>query len=107
MGYIPTIKFNNISGNGIDLETIIAGLKMEQVKSVVFEKFIPNIEQAIKKNKKDCVFCYVNEEYQILINENDYGNVLNIVEEYYISKENYEVCAKIKQLKDAIKERRY
>ena len=102
MNYIPTITFRDD-----DLNTIIAGLEMDQVKSVVFDKFIPNIEQAIKKKKKNVVFCYANEEYQIIINEVDFDNVLNIVEKYYLSKENYEVCAKIKQLKDAIKERRY
>jgi hypothetical protein len=101
MGYIPTVRFRDDN-----LNTIIAGLEMDQVKSVVYEKFIPNIEQAINKNKKNVIFCYTNNEYQVIINENDYYNTLDIIEKYYVIKENFEVCAKIKKLKDVIKERR-
>jgi hypothetical protein len=97
MGYIPTVRFRDNN-----LNTIFTGLEMDQVKSVVYEKFIPNIEQAIKKNKKDCIFCYVGDDYQVIINKQDYKSVLNILEEYYLSKENYEVCTKIKNIKDAI-----
>ena len=97
MGYVPTVKFQNN-----DLNTILAGLELDQVKSVVYENFIPNIEQAIKKNRKDCVFCYAGDDYQVIINKSDYRSVLNILEEYYLLKEKYEVCAKIKNIKDAI-----
>lgn len=101
MSYVPTIRFKNN-----DLNTIINGLGSEQVKSVVFAKFIPNIEQAIKKNKKNVLFCYVGDDYQVIINEINYINTLNILEKYYLEKENYEICAKIKQLKDNNEERR-
>lgn len=91
--YIPTITFRD---NNID--TIINGLETEQVKSFVFDKLIPNIENSIKYKRKNCIFCFVNNEYQVVIPREDYKNVLGILEKYYISKESYEVCAKIQEL---------
>lgn len=102
MGYIPTITFQND-----DINTIFIGLNLDQVKSLTFDTFLPNIEKAIEKNKKNIVFCYAADEYQIVINEKDYNNTLNILENYYKNKENYEICAKIKKLKDVIEERRF
>lgn len=91
--YIPTVRFRDENMN-----TIMAGLDMDQVKSIVFEKFIPNIENAIKRKKKTCIFCYVEDEYQVVVSKEDYKNILEVLEQYYISKESYEVCAKIQEL---------
>lgn len=96
MGYTPTVRFK--SNN---LNTILLGLESEQVKSVTFEKFLLNIEQSIKRNKKNTIFCYVDEDFEVVINEKDYDNILSVLENYYLGKEDYEICAKIKQLKDA------
>jgi hypothetical protein len=64
MGYIPTVRFRSD-----DLNTIINGLDSEQVKSVTFQKFLLNIEQSIKRKKINTVFCYVDDDFEIVINE--------------------------------------
>lgn len=101
MGYIPTVRFRSN-----DLNTILLGLDSEQVKSVTFDKFIPNIEQSIKRNKKNTVFCYVDDHFEIVINEKDYDNILSVLENHYLGKEEYEICAKIKHLKEDNEKRR-
>ena len=94
---IPTINFRDSN-----IETIIAGVNMEQVKSIVFGKFLPNIKVAVEKNKKECVFCFVK-DYQVVIPKEQYKPALETLEKYYTSKEDYpnaivarDLCAKIK-----------
>jgi hypothetical protein len=101
MGYIPTVRFRSD-----DLNTIINGLDSEQVKSVTFQKFLLNIEQSIKRKKINTVFCYVDDDFEIVINEKDYDNILSVLENYYLGKEDYEICAKIKHLKEDNEKRR-
>lgn len=96
MNYIPTVKFRDES-----LETIIAGLEMDVVKNIVFDKFLPNIEYAIKRKKKTVIFCYVD-EFQVVIKKEDFDNTLKIIEEYYVCKENFELCVKVKKLRDSL-----
>ena len=59
MNKIPTINFRDNS-----IETIMAGVNMEQVKSVVFGKFLPNIKVAVEKNKKE----YSNQFKHVSVN---------------------------------------
>ena len=60
MNKIPKVTFREDT-----LECIHAGLAMEQVKSVVYDKFLPIITQAVNKNKKECIFCFVD-NYQFV-----------------------------------------
>lgn len=90
-----------ISFNGTNLEIITRGLELDHVRSVVFERFIPIIENAIKSNKKSCIFCYVG-EYSINIPEKGYVVVLDLLEEYYVAKEDWDKCIILRDLKIAI-----
>lgn len=95
--YIPTIRFRDDN-----LDTILSGLDMEQVKDIVFEKFIPTIKHSIQKKKKTCIFCYVNDEYQVIISRPDWGTVLDYISDYYIKREKYDICAEIRDLKELL-----
>lgn len=89
MSKIPRVKFKDDS-----LKTIFEGVALEQVKKVCFDKFIPNIELAIEKNKNDCVFCS-SDDFNIVIPKSSYKDVLKTLESYYIGNEDFETCAKI------------
>ena len=92
MNKIPTVTFRDDHIN-----TILSGLSMEQVQKVVFDKLIPNLKLAVEKNKKECVFCYV-EDYQIIIPNKSYKQVLNTLEQYYIGKEDFDTCIVLRDL---------
>ena len=98
MSKIPNVKFRDDS-----LDTILAGVGMDQVKKICFDKFIPNFKLAIDKNKKECVFC-TTDDFQIIIPKSSYKNVLKVLEEYYIKNENYEMCAQLVEMFEKIKE---
>ena len=76
---------------------------MEEVKSVVFDKLIPNIKIAIEKNKKECVLCFV-EDCTVLIPKTSYLQTLQTLEKYYLTKENYVNCSLLRDLQTKIKE---
>lgn len=94
---IPTIRFKDSS-----LDTIMAGLKMEQVKEVVFKKFIPNLKEVILKNKKECIFCYVDEDFQVMVSKEDYSKIIECLEKYYLEKEDYDTCIILRDLKSKL-----
>ena len=98
MSKIPNVKFRDDS-----LDTILHGVGLEQVKSVCFEKFIPNFKLAIKKNNKEVVFC-TTEGFSVIIPKSSYKNVLKTLEEYYLFKENFEICAQIVDMFNELKE---
>ena len=89
---IPRINFRDD-----DPATILAGVNMDQVKSVVFDKFLPNLKLAINKNRKECVFCHVK-NYNVIIPKSEYKIVLSTLEKYYAKKEDFEKCSQILEL---------
>lgn len=89
---IPRINFRDD-----DPATILAGVNMEAVKSVVFDKFLPNLKIAIDKKRKECVFCYVK-DYSVVVPKSEYKVVLSTLEKYYATKENFEKCSQILEL---------
>lgn len=95
---IPTVTFQNY-----ELETIMKGLALEQVKQVTFDKLIPNLKYSILKKKKECIFCYV-EDYQIVIQKDSYASVCEKLIEFYSIKEDYVKCAELRDLKEKINE---
>ncbi len=99
MTYTPA----NIIFKNDDLDTILIGLEMDQVKNVSFQKFLPIITQAINKNKKECIFCFVD-NYQIIIPKSSYKSVLNTLEQHYVKNEDFITCSKIIDLINKIKE---
>jgi len=95
---IPIVTFKNNT-----LDNIVKGLAMEQVQQVVYDRFIPTIKQAIDKDKKECVLCFV-EDYQIVIPKSSYKQTLNTLEKYYLSKEDFDKCSLLRDLALKIKE---
>lgn len=89
---IPRINFRDDNP-----ATILAGVNMEQVKSVVFDKFLPNIKNAIDKNRKECIFCHVK-NYNVIIPKSEYKVALSTLEKYYAKKEDFEKCSQIIEL---------
>ena len=96
-------KIPNVTFREPTLDCIHAGLAVEQVKSVVFDKFLPNIKIAIEKNKKECIFCTVG-DFSVVIPKSSYKTTLDTVEKYYVSKEDYTKSAIIRDLSAKIKE---
>lgn len=93
-----------ISFNGTTLDIIHKGLALDHVQLVVFNRFVPIIKKAIEKNKKSCIFCYVG-EFSINIVENDYSVVLSLIEDYFVSREDWEQCIILRDLKTIIDEK--
>lgn len=93
---IPTITFMNY-----ELDTLMKGVAMEQVKSVVFDKFYPNLVLAVNKNKKECVFCYVK-DYQVIVPKDQYKPSLATLEKYYVSKEDWTKSAVLRDLQKTL-----
>ncbi len=89
---IPTVHFKNES-----LDTIVMGLGMDSVQQVIYDKLLPNLEIAVNKNKKECVFCYV-EDYQVIIPKTTYKATLETLEKFYLAKEDYKKCTIIRDL---------
>lgn len=89
---IPTVTFSSES-----LDVIVKGLAMDSVQQVIYDKLLPNIEVSINKNKKECVFCYV-QEYQVIIPQKTYKVTLETLEKYYLLKEDYPKCLTIRDL---------
>lgn len=89
---IPTVRF--LDDN---LNTIVKGLSLDQVQQVIYDKLIPNLKISIEKNKKECIFCYV-QDYQVIIPQKSYLQTLKTLEKYYLTKEDYVKCGIIKDL---------
>jgi len=98
MNKIPKVTFREPT-----LDCIMAGLEMEQVKSVVFDKFIPIITQAVNKNKKECILCTV-EDFKVIVPKSSYKSTLRTIESYYASKENFTTAALLRDLQAKITE---
>lgn len=89
---IPTVTF---ASDSIDI--MMKGLAMDSVQQVIYDRLIPNLETSINKNKKECVFCYV-EDYQVIIPQKTYRSTLETIEKYYLAKEDYSKCSTIRDL---------
>lgn len=94
-------KIPNVTFRSSDLHCIMEGLGSDDVKSVVFERFIPTIKVAVEKKKKECILCTTG-DYSIIVPQSSYSKVLETIEEYYVKKEKFEVCAQIKKLQAQI-----
>ena len=94
---IPNVVFKND-----DLNNILLGVGLEQVKSIVFDKFIPNLEIAIKKNKKECIYC-TSHGFDVVLPKSEFKKAIDTIEKYYIKKENYIICSKLRDLAIQIK----
>lgn len=89
---IPTVTFTHET-----LDIIVKGLSQDNVQQVIYDKLIPNLKLSIEKNKKECIFCYV-QDYQVIIPSKSYLQTLKTLEKYYLAKEDYEKCGIIKDL---------
>lgn len=80
-----------------NLNTIVKGLSQDNVQKVIFDKLIPNIKVAIEKNKKECIFCYV-QDWQIIIPKSSFKSTLDTLLKYYLNKEDYDKCGIVRDL---------
>jgi len=98
MNKIPRVTFRDNS-----LDTILVGLNQSQVQEGVFNRIVPIIKEAVEKNRKECVVCIVD-EFQIIVPKSEYKQVINTLEKYYLSKENFDNCVLLRDLATKIKE---
>lgn len=81
-----------------NINTIIKGLEIPQVKQIVFDKSFPILKEAILKNKKSCSICVIGNDFEVIIMQNNYNNVLKSLENYYIEKEDWNKCIELRDL---------
>jgi len=96
MQKLPRVTFRND-----DLDTYIKGLNNENVQKVLFTKLVENLEYSIKKGRKSCNICYFK-DYVVFIPQSEFKNILLVIEDYFLKKEDFETCARLRDLKKLI-----
>jgi protein-arginine kinase activator protein McsA len=72
-------------------------------KQKVYKSLIDGVSEAIKSNKKEIKLCEVkNAGIYITVEKPEWKNSLNSALQYYVDKEEYEECSKIKDLIDKL-----
>ena len=72
-------------------------------KQKVYKSLIDGVSEAIKTNKKEIKLCEVkNSNIYITVEKQNWKSSLDSALQYYISKEEYEECSKIKNLIDKL-----
>ena len=96
MQKLPRVTFRDD-----DFDTYIKGLNDKNVQKVLFTKLVDNLDNSIKKGRKSCNICYVK-DYVVSAPQSDFGNILVILEEYFLKNEDFETCAKLRDLKKLV-----
>ena len=72
-------------------------------KQKVYKSLIDGVSEAIKSNKKEIKLCEVkNSNLYITVEKPEWKKSLDSALQYYIDKEEYEQCSKIKNLIDKL-----
>ena len=72
-------------------------------KKIVYESLIEGVSEAIKTNKKEIELCEVkNSNIYITVEKTKWKSSLDSALQFYINKEEYEECSKIKDLIDKL-----
>ena len=72
-------------------------------KNQVYKSLIEGVSEAIKTNKKEIELCEVkNSNIYITVEKTKWKSSLDSALQFYINKEEYEECSKIKDLIDKL-----
>jgi|TARA_B100000287_G_C19953498_1_gene511418 hypothetical protein len=77
--------------------------ELSSKKHQVYKSLIDGVSEAIKTNKKEIKLCEVkNSNLYITVEKPKWKKSLDSALQYYIDKEEYEQCSKIKNLIDKL-----
>ena len=77
--------------------------ELSSKKHQVYKSLIEGVSEAIKSNKKEVKLCEVkNSNTYITVEKENWKNSLDSALQFYINKEEYEKCSKIKDLIDKL-----
>ena len=97
---IPNLQFN-INGGGEPDYSIIS--QNEVVKDLVYTNTFVGIKEALKKRSKHAKICEINSSgHYLTIEQEDFKTALDNTLSYYEKQEEYEMCAKIIELKNKL-----
>ena len=72
-------------------------------KPQVYKSLIEGVTEAIKNNKKEIKLCEVkNSNVYITVEKSDWKDSLDRALQFYVKREEYEECSKIKNLIDKL-----
>ena len=77
--------------------------ELKTSKHKVYKSLVDGVTEAIKTNKKEIKLCEVkNSGIYITVEKQDWKESLDSALQYYVNKEEYEECSKIKSLIDKL-----
>ena len=77
--------------------------ELSSKKHQVYKSLIDGVTEAIKKDKKEIKLCEVkNSNIYITVEKTKWKSSLDSALQFYINKEEYEQCSKIKDLIDKL-----
>ena len=77
--------------------------ELSSKKHQVYKSLIDGVSEAIKTNKKEIKLCEVkNSGIYITVEKPEWKKSLDSALQYYVNKEEYEECSKIKDLIDKL-----
>ena len=77
--------------------------ELNSKKPQVYKSLIEGVSEAIKNNKKEIKLCEVkNSNLYITVEKTKWKSSLDSALQFYINKEEYEECSKIKDLIDKL-----
>ena len=77
--------------------------ELSSKKHQVYKSLIDGVSEAIKTNKKEIKLCEVkNSNLYITVEKPEWKKSLDSALQFYIDKEEYEECSKIKELIDRL-----
>ena len=77
--------------------------ELSSKKHQVYKSLIEGVSEAIKTNKKEIKLCEVkNSNLYITVEKPEWKKSLDSALQFYIDKEEYEECSKIKELIDRL-----
>ena len=81
----------------------LLGIELNPKKCQVYKSLIEGVSEAIKTNKKEIELCEVkNSNIYITVEKTKWKSSLDSALQFYINKEEYEECSKIKDLIDKL-----
>ena len=87
--HIPVISFNE--------------LELKQKKRQVYKSLVEGVEEAFKTNSNEIKLCEVKYANTYLtVHKNNWSSSLAKAMDFYIEREEYEQCSKIKKLIDKL-----
>ena len=87
--HIPIISFNE--------------LELRQKKSQVYKSLVEGITEAFERNSNEIKLCEVkNQNTYLTVHKNGWSESLAKALDFYIDREEYEECSKIKKLIDKL-----